>query len=51
MRRTYSLWTLASVVLLVGTAGLTDLTSTKDSIADVKNPPRNLLVNPNFERT
>ena len=51
MRKTYSLWTLASVVILVGAAGLIDRTSAKESVAEVKNPLRNLLVNPNFERT
>jgi hypothetical protein len=42
---------LAAVVVLVGMAGLMDLAWAKDSIAEGKNQLRNLLVNPNFERT
>ena len=50
MRRTWT-WTLAAAVVLVGMANLMDLALAKDSIAEGKNQLRNLLVNPNFERT
>ncbi len=51
MRRSYTLWTLAAVVVLAGTANLIGLALAKGSIAEGKSPLRNLLVNPNFERT